>query len=86
MPRFKGKHHMLHPLRYGPYTVLNVYLLELFAQFNIHDVLNVNNIKLFEPPFLEEITIVQHPMENILDVQPHRLTDKILDSNTRTTR
>ena len=54
---FKGHHHKLHPLQYGPYTVLdriekNSYQLDLPPHFGIHDVLNVNNIKVFEPPLL----------------------------------
>jgi hypothetical protein len=64
--RFKGHHHKLHPLKYGPYIVLecigeNAYRLYFPAQLGIHDVLNVNNLKLFEPPLLEEGVIVQHP-------------------------
>jgi hypothetical protein len=60
--------------------------LDFLAQLDIHDVLNVNNLKLFEPPLLEETITVQHPMDNIPDVQPPLLTDKILDSKTKTTR
>jgi len=90
MPCFKGKHHTLHPLKYAPYTILqrigeNVYQLDFPAQLEIHDVLNVNNLKLFESPLLEETTIVQHPMENIIGVQLHLFTDKILESKNKTT-
>jgi hypothetical protein len=88
---FKGQHHKLHPLRYGPYTVLecigeNAYHLDLPSQLDIHDVLNVNNLKLFEPPLLEEAVTVHHPVDNIPYFQPPLLADTILDSKTRTTR
>jgi hypothetical protein len=58
--RFKGKHHKLHPLRYGPYTMLeqigdNAYYLYIPLQLGIHDVLNVNNLKLFESSLIEEV-------------------------------
>ena len=89
--RFKGHHHKLHPLRYGPYTVLecigeNAYRLDLPTQLGIHDVLNVNNLKLFEPPLLDEAVTVHHPVDNIPDFQPPLLSDQILDSHIRTTR
>lgn len=88
---FKVQHHKPHPLKYGPYTVLermgeNAYRLDLIAQLDIHDVLNVNNRKMFEPSLLEETIIVQHPMDNIPDFLLPLLGDKILDSKTRTTR
>ena len=89
--RFKGHHHKLHPLRYGPYTVLecigeNAYRLDLPTQLGIHDVLNVNNLKLFEPPLLDEAVTVHHPVDNIPYFQPPLLSDQILDSHIRTTR
>ena len=70
--KFKGHHHKLSPLRYGPYIVLerigkNAYRLALSTQLGIHDVLKVNNLKLFEPPLLDEAVIVHHPVDNISD-------------------
>jgi hypothetical protein len=56
-----------------------VYHLDLPAHLGIHDVLNVNNLKLFEPPILEDTVTVQHPMDNIPDFQPPLLHDKIMD-------
>jgi hypothetical protein len=64
----------------------NAYRLDLPTHLGIHDVLNVNNLKLFELPLLEDTVTVQHPMDNILDFQPPLLHDQILDSKTRTTR
>ncbi len=89
--RFKGQHHKLHPLRYGPYTVLerigeNAYRLDLPSQLGIHDVLNVNNLKLFEPPLLEESVTIHHPVDTIPDFQPPLLKDTILDFMKRDTR
>jgi hypothetical protein len=77
-------------LRYAPYKVLerigeNEYRMDLPAQFSIHDVLNVNNLKLFEPPLLEEAVTVHHPMDNIPNFHPSLLVDQILDSKSRTT-
>lgn len=89
--RFKGQRHKLHPLRYGPYTVLarigeNAYHLDLPSQLGIHNVLNVNNLKLFEPPLLEESVTIHHPVDNILDFQPPLLKDTILDFKKWDTR
>ena len=67
---FKGHHHKLHPLQYGPYIVLehigeNAYRLDFPTQLGIHDVLNVNKLKLFEPPLLDEAVTVHHLVDNI---------------------
>ena len=55
-------------------------------QLGIHDMLKVNNLKLFEPPLLDEAVRVHHLVDNISDFQPPLLFDQILDSQTRTTR
>jgi hypothetical protein len=57
----------------------NDYRLDLPPHLRIHDMLNVNNLKLFEPPLLEETVIVLHPVDNIL-------VDKIQDRKAITTR
>jgi hypothetical protein len=56
--RFKGKHHKLHLLRYGPYKIMervggNAYKCKLPPQLGIHVVLNINNPKRFEQSLLE---------------------------------
>lgn len=61
------------------------YHLDFPPQLGIHDVLNMNNIKLFDPRLLEEPTTVQHPVDNIVDLQPPLLADTIPDSITCTT-
>ena len=89
--RFKGPHHKLHPLRYGPYVILekigeNAYHLDLPTQLGIHNVINVNNLKLFEPPILEDAVPITHPMDIIPDFQMPVQEDTILESKQRTTR
>jgi len=89
--RFKGKHHKLHLLRSGPYKILecigdNAYKLELPPQFGIHDVLDFNNLKRFEPYLVDEDVVVQHLVDIILDLQPPPLEDTILEQRTRHTR
>jgi hypothetical protein len=57
----------------------NSYQLDLPPHLGIHDVLNVNNLKLFEPLLLEDTVTILHPVDNIP-------MDKILDRKSRTTR
>jgi hypothetical protein len=64
----------------------NAYRLDLPLQLGIHDVLNVNNLKLFESSLLEEVVPVQHLVDNILDFQPPLLEDTILEQCIRQTR
>jgi hypothetical protein len=61
------------------------YHLDFPPQLGIHDVLNMNNIKLFDPPLLEEPTTIQHLVDNIVDLQPPLLTYTIPYSITCTT-
>jgi hypothetical protein len=82
--RFKGRHHKFHPLWYVPYTVLdrigeNSYRLDLPPHLGIHGVINVNTLKLFEPPLLEDTVTVLHPVDNIWYFQ-HPLW---IDQNSR---
>jgi len=64
----------------------NAYRLDLPPQLGIHDVLNVNNLKLFEPSLLEEVVPVQHPVDNIPDFQSPLLEDTILEQRIRQIR
>jgi hypothetical protein len=70
---FKSQpHHKLKPLCYGPYIVLqhignNEYHLEFPPQLGIHDVVNVNSLKHYEPPFLEDNVTISHPIKLIPD-------------------
>jgi len=88
---FKVHHHKLLPIRYGPYTILdnigeNTYRLDLPPQLGIHNVINVNHLKLFEPPLLEELVTITHPLDNILHFQLPLAKDTLLDTQTRSTR
>jgi len=89
--RFKGQHHKLLIIRYGPYTVLqkigeNAYRLDLPPHLGIHNVINVNHLKLFEPPLLEEPVTITHPVDNIPDFQLPFSKDTLLDTRTCSTR
>jgi hypothetical protein len=55
------------------------------TQHSIHDVLNVNNLNLFEPPLLYEVVTIIHQMDNIQIFHPPFLVDRILHSMTRRT-
>jgi hypothetical protein len=88
---FKGHHHKLLSIRYGPYTILdkigeNAYRLDLPPQLGIHNVINVNHLKLFEPSLLEEPVTITHPVDNIPDFQLPFAKDTILDTRSCSTR
>jgi len=88
---FKDQHHKLLPIKYGPYTILqkvgeNAYRLDLHPLLGIHNVINVNHLKLFEPPLLEEAITITHPVDNILDFQLPVAKDILLDTRTHSTR
>jgi hypothetical protein len=51
----------------------------------IHNVINVNNLKLFEPPLLDEPATISHPVENIPDFQLPILQDTIFQTKSRST-
>ena len=89
--RFKGQHHKLLPIRYGPYTILdkigeNAYKLDLPPQLGIHNVIDVNHLKLFELPLLEEPFTITHPVNSIPDVQIPVAKDTLLGTRTHSTR
>ena len=71
--RFKSqRHHKLKPLRYGPCIVVqwigdNAYCLDFPPQLGILDVVNVNILKHYEPPLLEDNVIVSHHVKSILN-------------------
>ena len=68
---FKSQpHQKLKPLCYDPYIVLqhignNEYRLEFQPQLGIHDVVNVNSLKHYEPPFLKDNVTIYHPIKLI---------------------
>jgi hypothetical protein len=55
--RLKGEGKKLKPIRYGPFTILeksdtNAFHLDLPPYMQIYSILNVENLKLFEPPMI----------------------------------
>lgn len=72
---FKSQHHKLKPIWYGPCTNLqqlgeNTFRLNLPSQLGIHDVMNVSQLKLYQPPNLEEKVVISHPKDTSPDFQP----------------
>jgi hypothetical protein len=62
----KGEGKKLNPIRYGPFTILeksgtNYFHLDLPPYMQIYSVVNVENLKCFEPPMImdqdEEVSI-----------------------------
>ena len=90
----KGEGKKLKPIRYGPFEILenigtNSFLLNLPPYMQIYSVINVENLKLYEPPMImdEEINI---QIPSIDDLAPEYMRDLqddvILDRNVRTSR
>ena len=55
--RMKGEGKKLTPIQYGPFTILenirdNAFHLDLPAYMQMYSVVNVYNLKLYEPPFI----------------------------------
>ena len=55
--RMKGEGKKLKPIIYGPFTILekigtNAFRLELPPYMQIYSVVNVENLKLYEPPMI----------------------------------
>ena len=83
---------MLKPIRYGPFEILekigtNAFRLNLPPYMQIYSVVNVENLKLYEPPMiLDEDVSVQVP--SVDDLSPEYMSelpqDVILDRNVRT--
>jgi hypothetical protein len=56
----KGEGKKLKPIRYGPFTILkrletNAYCLDLPAYMQMYSVVNVENLKLYEPPMIMDL-------------------------------
>ncbi|XP_059068253.1 uncharacterized protein LOC131858820 [Cryptomeria japonica] len=84
----------LKPIRYGPFEILekigtNAFCLNLPPYMQIYSVVNVENLKLYEPPMiLDEDTDIQVPLVD--DLSPEYMSelpeDVILDKNVRTSQ
>src|SRR5713226_8107833 len=90
----KGEGKKLKPIRYGPFEILekigiNAFRLNLPPYMQIYSVVNVENLKLYEPLMImdEEINI---QIPSIDDLAPEYMRelqdDAILDRNVRTSR
>ena len=92
--RMKCEGKRLKPIRYGPFEILekigtNAFRLNLTPYMQIYSVVNVENLKLYEPPMImDEEIIMQIP--SVDDMAPeymHELQDYvILDRNVRTSQ
>ena len=92
--RMQGEGKKLKPIRYGPFEILekigtNAFRLNLPPYMHIYSVVNVENLKLYEPPMiLDEVTDIQVP--SVDDLSPEYMSelpeDVILDKNVRTSR
>jgi hypothetical protein len=90
----KGEGKKIKPIYYGPFTILeksgtNAFRLDLPPYIQIYSVVNVENLKLFEPPMImdqgEEVSIpsVDEFSLKYLDELKENI---ILDRRTRTSR
>ena len=88
----EGKNHK--PIRYGPFEILekigtNAFRLNLPTYMQIYSVINVENLKLYEPPMImdEEINIQIPSVDDMAPEDMEELQDDvILDRNVRTSR
>jgi hypothetical protein len=90
----KGEGKKLKPIHYGPFTILekigtNAFHVDIPTYMHIYSIVNVENLKLFEPPMImdqdEEVSI-----PSVDDFSPEYLDelkeDIILDRRMRTSR
>ena len=92
--RLQGEGKKLKPIRYGPLRILekignNAFRLDFPSYMKIYDVVNVENLRLYEPPLIEDQRgNVQIP--SIEDFHPEYLDDlqqdTILDRRTRSSK
>jgi len=92
--RMQGEGKKLKPIRYGPFKILkkvgnNAFQLDLTSYMQMYSVVNVENLRLYEPPLItDHESTIQLP--SIEDFSPEFLDDlkedTILDRRTRTSR
>ena len=88
----QGEGSKLKPIRYGPFEILekigtNAFHLNLPPYMHIYSVVNVENLKLYEPPMIlyEEITVQVPSVDDLSpEYMSELLEDVILDKNVRT--
>ena len=92
--RLQGEDKRLKPIIYGPFIILekignNAFRLDLPSYMQIYVVVNVDNLRLYEPPFIEDqgenvkIPSIEDFSPEFLDELPQ---DTILDKRTRTSK
>ena len=85
----QGEGRKLKPIRYGPFEILekigtNAFHLNLSPYMKIYSVVNVENLKLYEPPMiLDEDISVQVP--SVDDLSPEYMIE-LPDKNVKTSR
>lgn len=90
--RMKGEGKKLRPIQYGPFTILekignNAFCLDLLVYMQMYSVVNVENLKLYEPPLIMDTDEVG-TTPTVDDFAPEYLDelpeDIILDRRTKT--
>lgn len=90
--RFSGPHRKLNPLRYGPYTILkkigeNYFELSIPPYLGLHSVFNVDLLRPYFPPLLEQINLQPKYLEYIHPyVQETLVIDTIIGQQVHHTR
>ena len=82
----------LRPIRYGPFTILekignNAFRLDLPIYMEMYSVVNVENLKLYEPPLImdaKEVGTVPTIDDFAVEYLDELPEDIILDKRTRT--
>ncbi|XP_059070324.1 uncharacterized protein LOC131859999 [Cryptomeria japonica] len=90
----EGEGKKLKPIRYGPFEILekigtNAFRLNLPPYMQIYSVVNVENLKLYEPPVIfEEEATIQIPSVDDLALEYMNVLqeDVILDRNVRSSK
>jgi len=81
----------LKPIRYGPFKIIdkigeNAFRLDLLAYIQIYSVVNVENLRLYEPSMIEDLE-EQGQLPSIEDLLPEYLNelqeDTVLDRRIR---
>ena len=90
----QGEGRKLKPIKYGPFEILekigtNAFHLNLPPCMQIYSVVNVENLKLYEPPMIldEDISVQVASVDDLsLEYMLELPKDVILDRNVRTSR
>jgi len=83
--RLQGEGKNLKPIRYGPFKILdkigeNAFRLDLSAYMQIYSVVNVENLRLYEPSLIEDFE-EQGQIPSVEDLLPEYLNELQEDSS-----